>query len=205
MNTTLTAICSIPGTDQVITPRRANARLAPGGPEGPRERDTRVARTPLAGEAARQLILDLLDPINAAGPGRPLPSRGARWSVPAPPTTLARSMPTSKPGGAGTTKRPHLIPDGSSPTQDAQASVVRPATRRLRDSPAGRTSPPHIRPEREPSHDHHRPGATHGPRPSPPRTTSHPGQHPSPRCRRRRLHHPGGNLRATAACPRRLR
>jgi hypothetical protein len=64
MNTTLTAICSIPGADPVITPRRPDARLAPGGREGPRERDTQVAHT-LAGEAARwQLILDLLDPDN---------------------------------------------------------------------------------------------------------------------------------------------
>jgi hypothetical protein len=68
MNTTLTAICSIPGTDRVLTPRRANARLAPGGRDGPRGRDTRVARTPLAGQAARwQRILDLLDPDKRCG------------------------------------------------------------------------------------------------------------------------------------------
>jgi len=46
MNTTLTAICRIPGTGRVMTPRRVNARLAPGGREVSRERDTRVARTP---------------------------------------------------------------------------------------------------------------------------------------------------------------
>jgi len=58
MNTTLTAICRIPGTGRVMTPRRVNARLAPGGREGSRERDTRVARTPPASDAARwQLIL----------------------------------------------------------------------------------------------------------------------------------------------------
>jgi hypothetical protein len=86
MHTTLTAICSIPGADRAVTPRRANARLAPGGRDGPRERDTRAGRTPLAGEAARwQLILDLLDPDKRCGHGRPVPSRGARWSVPAPP------------------------------------------------------------------------------------------------------------------------
>ena len=68
MHTTLTAICSIPGAGRAVTPRRANARLAPGGRDGPRERDTRAGRTPLAGEAARwQLILDLLDPDKRCG------------------------------------------------------------------------------------------------------------------------------------------
>jgi hypothetical protein len=76
MNTTFTAICSIPRTDEVITPRRANARLAPGRPEGPRERGTWVARTPLAGEAARQLILDLLDPRNRCGAWSPATVQG---------------------------------------------------------------------------------------------------------------------------------
>ena len=72
MNTTLTAMRSIPGAGRVMTPRRADARLAPGGPDGPRERDTRVARTPLAGEAARwQLILDLLDPDKRCGAWSP--------------------------------------------------------------------------------------------------------------------------------------
>ena len=68
MTTTLTAICSIPGAGRVITPRRANARLAPGGRDGPRERDTQAARTPPTDEAARwQLILDLLDPDKRCG------------------------------------------------------------------------------------------------------------------------------------------
>jgi len=72
MNTTLTAICNTPGTDQVTTPRRANARLAPGGPGGPHERDSRAARTPPAGQAARwQLILDLLDPDKRCGAWSP--------------------------------------------------------------------------------------------------------------------------------------
>lgn len=73
MNTTLTAICSIPGAGRALTPRRANARLAPGGRrDGPRERDTRVARTPLAGQAARwQRILDLLDPDKRCGAWSP--------------------------------------------------------------------------------------------------------------------------------------
>ena len=72
MHTTLTAICSIPGAGRAVTPRRANARLAPGGRDGPRERDTRAGRTPLAGEAARwQLILDLLDPDKRCGAWSP--------------------------------------------------------------------------------------------------------------------------------------
>ena len=63
MHTTLTATCGIPGAGRVLTPRRADARLTPGGRDGPRERDTQVARTPLADQAARwQRILDLLDP-----------------------------------------------------------------------------------------------------------------------------------------------
>ena len=77
MTTTLTAICSIPGAGRVMTPRRANARLAPGGPNGPRERDTQVARTPLAGQAARwQLILDLLDPDKRCGAWSPATVQG---------------------------------------------------------------------------------------------------------------------------------
>jgi hypothetical protein len=77
MNTTLTATSNISGTDQVITPRRANARLAPGGREGPRERDSRVARTPPADEAARwQLIFDLLDPDNRCGARSPATFQG---------------------------------------------------------------------------------------------------------------------------------
>ena len=68
MTTTLTAMRSIPGAGRVMTPRRANARLAPGGRDGPGERDTQAARTPLAGQAARwQLILDLLDPDKRCG------------------------------------------------------------------------------------------------------------------------------------------
>jgi hypothetical protein len=77
MNTTLTAIRTIPGAGRVITPRRPNARLAPGGRNGPRERDTRTARPPRAGQAARwQLILDLLDPDNRCGAWSPATVRG---------------------------------------------------------------------------------------------------------------------------------
>ena len=110
-------------------------------PAGRKVRASATPRSPAApGQARRRAgssSSTCWTPINAAGRGRQLPSRGARWSVPAPPTTFARSMPTPKPGGAGTTKRSHLIPDGSSRTQDAQASVARSATRRLRDSPPG--------------------------------------------------------------------
>jgi hypothetical protein len=68
MTTTLTATGSIPGVGRVMTPRRAHARLAPGGWNGPHERSTRAGRTPRAGEAARwQLILDLLDPDKRCG------------------------------------------------------------------------------------------------------------------------------------------
>ena len=77
MNTTLTAICSVPGTDRVITPRRADARLAPGGRERPWERGTPVARSLRAGEAARwQLILDLLDPGKRCGAWSPATFKG---------------------------------------------------------------------------------------------------------------------------------
>ena len=62
--TTRTAIGRAPRAGPVMTPRRADARLAPGGPNGPRERD---APAP-AGQAARwQLVLDLLDPDNRCG------------------------------------------------------------------------------------------------------------------------------------------
>lgn len=72
MNTTLTAICSAPGADRGITPRRVNARLAPGGRKGPRGRDTQVGHAAPAGEAARsQLILDLLDPDKRCGAWSP--------------------------------------------------------------------------------------------------------------------------------------
>ena len=77
MNTTLTAICNTPGTDQVTTPRRANARLAPGGPNGPRERDAPAPGTPPADQAARwQLVLDPLDPDNRCGAWSPTTVRG---------------------------------------------------------------------------------------------------------------------------------
>jgi mannose-6-phosphate isomerase-like protein (cupin superfamily) len=53
-----------------------------------------------------------------------------------------------------------------------------------------RGSPDALQAEGEPSHDHHRPGAAHSRRLSPPRTGSHPGQRADWRRRRRRLHDP---------------
>jgi mannose-6-phosphate isomerase-like protein (cupin superfamily) len=88
--------------------------------------------------------------INGAGRGRWPPSRGARWSVPAPPTTLARSTRTPKPGGAGTAKSPESRPLWSSRTQDVQASHVGPVIQRLRDPPADATEM-HVR--RKESHE----------------------------------------------------
>ena len=77
MNTTLTAIRSNPGAGRFIMPRRANARLAPGGREGLREHDTQAGHTPRAGQAARwQLILDLLDPDEHCGAWSPATVRG---------------------------------------------------------------------------------------------------------------------------------
>src|SRR6516165_5581225 len=74
MTTTRTAIGRVPGADRVMTPRRADARLAPGGPNGPRERDARpLARRRQARCPARwQLVLDLLDPAlhRSPPPGR---------------------------------------------------------------------------------------------------------------------------------------
>ena len=72
MTTTLRQSAASPVPAGSLTPRRANARLAPGGRDGPRERGTRAARTPRAGEAARwQLILDLLDPDKRCGAWSP--------------------------------------------------------------------------------------------------------------------------------------
>ena len=77
MTTTRTATRRSPGAGRVIPPRRADARLAPGGRDGPRERGTRAARTPRAGEAARwQLILDLLDPDIRCGAWSPATVQG---------------------------------------------------------------------------------------------------------------------------------
>jgi hypothetical protein len=94
MNMTLTAICTVPGTDWVMRSRRADAGLAPGGRKRPRQRGTRLARSPRAREAARwQRILDRPDPgkrRRASSPatleerpvactrGPPRRSRGAR-------------------------------------------------------------------------------------------------------------------------------
>jgi hypothetical protein len=77
MTTTLRQSAASPVPAGSLTPRRANARLAPGGRDGPRERDTRAARTPPAGQAARwQLILDRLDPDNRCGAWSPATVQG---------------------------------------------------------------------------------------------------------------------------------
>jgi hypothetical protein len=77
MTTTRTAIGRVPGAGRVMTPRRAEARLAPGGREGPREGDNPAVGPPLAGQAARwQLILDLLDPDKRCGAWSPATVRG---------------------------------------------------------------------------------------------------------------------------------
>jgi hypothetical protein len=68
MTARLTAISRVPGSGGVMKPRRADARLARGGPKRAREHDARVAQNPRAGEAARwQIILDLLDPGKRCG------------------------------------------------------------------------------------------------------------------------------------------
>lgn len=77
MNTTLTAICSVPSTDWVMRSRPADARLAPRGRKPPWQRYTQGARSPRAGEAARwQRILDLLDPGKRCGAWSPATFEG---------------------------------------------------------------------------------------------------------------------------------
>jgi hypothetical protein len=131
MNTTLTAICSIPDADRVMTPRRVNARLAPGGPcgppGGPRERGTRVARTPLAGEVARwQLILDLLDPDKRCGAWSPATFQGR-------PVVCTRAPHDAREEHANAETGWHWDDETSSPhplsvtTHPGRAGICRPA------------------------------------------------------------------------------
>ena len=62
-----------PGHDATTSECPAGARRR----DGPRERGTRAARTPRAGEAARwQLILDLLDPDKRCGAWSPATVQG---------------------------------------------------------------------------------------------------------------------------------
>jgi hypothetical protein len=72
MNTMLTAICGPSGTGRVIRVPGADARLAPRGPQGPGQGNTRVAQGTRAWEEARwQRILDLLDPGKTCGAWAP--------------------------------------------------------------------------------------------------------------------------------------
>ncbi len=113
---------------------------------------------------------------SGAGPSSFLPIRG-------PDLRSVDCVYTPEPGGAGTTKRPHLSPDGSPRTQDAQASDVRPATRRRRVCPARADGAPACQ-------SHHMitvvPGNTAAYQKS-----SWPARRRG--CHRRRLHCPGGN------------
>ena len=77
MNTTLTASSTPFGIDCVMRSRGANARLAPGRPKSPRERNTRVANSPRINEEARwQRILDMLDPGKNCGAWAPVTVAG---------------------------------------------------------------------------------------------------------------------------------
>ena len=69
MTTTLTATRSnVPSVDDKTKPRRATARLAPGGQEPARQGDAGLARNRQADDAVRwQRILDLLDPDKRSG------------------------------------------------------------------------------------------------------------------------------------------
>ena len=74
MRTTRTAAGAGPGAAVLMRPRRADARLAPGGQDRPGPRGIRAAPDPAAaaGEAARwQRILDLLDPGKRCGAWSP--------------------------------------------------------------------------------------------------------------------------------------
>ena len=85
MNTTLTAIPGVPGTNTVTRSRRANARLAPGSGNAPGNATPRSPKSRQADRAAQwQRILDLLDPDKRCGAwsaaafeGRPVVCTGA--------------------------------------------------------------------------------------------------------------------------------
>ncbi len=77
MNTTLTAISRPFGTGCPMRSPGADARLAPGGPKSPGERNTRVATSARADEEARwQRILDILDPGKNCGAWAPVTVAG---------------------------------------------------------------------------------------------------------------------------------
>ena len=150
MSTTLTAICSAPGTGCVMRSRRANARRALAGRKRAGERDTQVAPSPRAGEAERwQRILDLLNPGRRCGVWPPATSGGRPVVCTRAPTTLPRSTQTPKPGGASTTKSPEAIPYGAPRTQDAQALRVRSVSGVYQSPPAGRAALTDARQQKE--------------------------------------------------------
>ena len=77
MNTTRTAICGRFGAGWVMGSRGTKARLAPGGPKSPGERNIRVATGARADEEARwQRILDMLDPGTNCGAWAPVTVAG---------------------------------------------------------------------------------------------------------------------------------
>lgn len=77
MNTTLTAISRPFGTGCAMKPRGADARLAPGGPKSPGERNARVAKSARADEELGwQRILDTLDPGKNCGAWAPVTVAG---------------------------------------------------------------------------------------------------------------------------------
>lgn len=78
MTITLTRTMSnVLQADDTTAPRRANARLAPRGPEPAGGQDVRLARSLRAGDALRwQRILDRLDPGKRCGAWSPVTFAG---------------------------------------------------------------------------------------------------------------------------------
>jgi hypothetical protein len=77
MNTRLTASSRPADAGCVMRSPGANARLAPGGPRSPGERNTRVAKGARTDEEARwQRILDMLDPGTNCGAWAPVTVAG---------------------------------------------------------------------------------------------------------------------------------
>ena len=112
----------------------------------------------------------------------------AQRPVSALPMTPGRSTQTPEPGGAGTAESPESHPLQVI-THSGRAGVSRRSVARFPSRASG--TPDVLQAGGEPSHDHHRPGAAHSRRLSPPRTGSHPGQRAGwRRRRRRRLHDP---------------
>ena len=97
-------------------------------------------------------------PINAAGPGRRPPSRGARWSVPAPPPRArgARQCRNRVALARRNVLTPSLMGHHAPRTRRHLPSGRRPGSGAI---PGRANAAPDARPETEPSHDHHRPGA----------------------------------------------